>query len=356
MSENNSNSAKIETTNDSKQKKKSKGKKVVLWIIGILLALILALTIFLIMNPHWVSHIKAVYLALTQTEEQLQVKIDKANNDRIEAVQKEGYVNSPEIEAALAEGKITSQQHTQILLGKITLEAALSQTQNNQENPTDENVGDLNGEEETSESDEIEETDPVSPSPDGEKQNSDATVTTPDSTNSQQKDKVTDKTNEVGKTDTQTPPSLPQKPVDDKPIAEAPKPVTPQPPQQVTEPSADVSAVDERIAELITKMYVLKSTYVSQIEGIVAQMKAEFVKLPPEQRTTSAKQSIATGYMSKINAMEAQCDAQVNAVVSELRTLLKKNGRDVTLADTIVSTYNSEKENTKAYYINTYGD
>lgn len=339
-----------------KKKKKNIAKKIFLWIFGILIAIAVALTVFFIRNPHWWNHLMAVRRAIFQTEEETRNNLEKIQNQRIEEVNKEGLNLTKEAEEALVNKLIDEEQFKQILLGKITLEAALSQTQNNQENPTDENIGDLNGEEETSESDEIEETDPVSPSPDGEKQNSDATVTTPDSTNSQQKDKVTDKTNEVGKTDTQTPPSLPQKPVDDKPIAEAPKPVTPQPPQQVTEPSADVSAVDERIAELITKMYVLKSTYVSQIEGIVAQMKAEFVKLPPEQRTTSAKQSIATGYMSKINAMEAQCDAQVNAVVSELRTLLKKNGRDVTLADTIVSTYNSEKENTKAYYINTYGD
>ena len=348
MSENNSNSAKIEITNDSKQKKKSKGKKVVLWIIGILLALILALTVFLIKNPHWVSHIKAVYLALTQSEEQLQEKIDKANNDRIEAVQREGYVNSPEIEAALAEGKITSQQHTQILLGKLTLEAALSQTQNVPSNEEQQiPVADI---EKENEDEQI-----IVPENKEEERAEETAQPVPEKT--EQKDAQPENKPVEVKPDTGSTSTEQKAPVNqEKPAADT-KPVQ-NPENTVSAPpaAANQSQVDEKVAELITKMYVLKANYVSQIEGLVSQMKAEYVKLPPEQGTTSAKQSIASGYMAKINAMEAQCDAQVNAVVSELKTLLKNNGRDTALADAIVSTYNAEKENTKAYYINTYGD
>ena len=54
--------------------------------------------------------------------------------------------------------------------------------------------------------------------------------------------------------------------------------------------------------------------------------------------------------------MEAQCDAQVDAIVSELRPLLRESGKDMSLADSILSTYASEKENTKAYYLSQYGD
>ena len=52
----------------------------------------------------------------------------------------------------------------------------------------------------------------------------------------------------------------------------------------------------------------------------------------------------------------ADITARVKAVVDELRQLLKSNGEDTSLADTIWQTYLSEKENTKAYYISTYGD
>ena len=103
-------------------------------------------------------------------------------------------------------------------------------------------------------------------------------------------------------------------------------------------------------------MYVLKSEYEGSVAGIVESMKAEFVALPPEQRTRSSKSNIASRYMGTINAMEAQCDAQVDAIVAELKQVLKSSGRDLSLADTILSTYAAEKENTKAYYLSQYGD
>ena len=103
-------------------------------------------------------------------------------------------------------------------------------------------------------------------------------------------------------------------------------------------------------------MYVLKSEYEGSVAAIVESMKSEFAALPAGQRTTSAKSSIASRYMGTINSMEAQCDAQVNAIVSELRQVLSANGRDMSLADSILSTYAAEKENTKAYYLSQYGD
>ena len=127
--------------------------------------------------------------------------------------------------------------------------------------------------------------------------------------------------------------------------------------QQQSQPSASTgSSADEQIAALVTKMYVLKAEYEGAVAGIVESMKAQFSALPASERTTSSKSSIAASYMGQINSMEAQCDAQVNAIVSELRQVLSSNGRDTALADSILSTYASEKEATKAYYMSQYGD
>lgn len=388
MSKNAKNATVNSNNNEITTKKKSRGKKIFLWIVGILLVIILALTIFFIRNPHWWNHMMALRRALFQSEEQTLKELDKIQQHRIEEVQKEGFTLNKDIEKALADnlidstqfreilvgkytledaiaanealssGLITDEQYNDIVLGKITLQAALLQTQQpdveketqgseNNETPepdatdnTEREPG-VNADDKTPENKTEEETTPAV----NEKT---PTVSEKDTQKDTQKDK-TPQTNpdaQNGKTDT------PAKPVENGPAVNPPASSN----ETQTKPSQTSSEVDERIAELITRMYVLKSTYVGQIDGLVAQMKAQFVKLPPEQRTTSAKQSIATGYMSQINAMEAQCDAQVNSVVSELRTLLKNNGRDTSLADTIMSTYNSEKENTKAYYINTYGD
>ena len=111
---------------------------------------------------------------------------------------------------------------------------------------------------------------------------------------------------------------------------------------------------DEKIASLVAKMYSLKAQYTGKVEGVVSSMKAEYAALPKEQRTASAKSSIASSYLGTISSLEAQCDAQVNAVVSELREVLEKSGSDTSLADSILAAYANEKENTKAYYINKY--
>lgn len=115
-------------------------------------------------------------------------------------------------------------------------------------------------------------------------------------------------------------------------------------------------AVDEQVAGLVAKMYVYKSQYSGSISSLVSSMTGEYYKLPAEQQTYSNKVAIYNRYASQIATMEAQCDAQVNALVSELRALLSKNGRDTSLADSLLSAYAAEKENTKAYYVSRYAD
>lgn len=116
------------------------------------------------------------------------------------------------------------------------------------------------------------------------------------------------------------------------------------------------SEVDEQIAALVAKMYVYKSQYTGSISSIVSTMYYEFYALPKEQQVYSSKMAIYNNYAGQIASMEAQCDAQVFALVSELRALLKANGRDESLADSLLSAYNTEKENSKAYHISRYAD
>ncbi len=119
-----------------------------------------------------------------------------------------------------------------------------------------------------------------------------------------------------------------------------------------TQPS--YSKNDERIAQLVAKMYVLKSQYTGQVQGIVNKMISDFAALPPEERTTGAKTSIAQSYLGTITSLEAQCDAQVNAITTELRAVLKESGGDMALVNAIEKAYANEKEATKAYYLNKY--
>ena len=315
----------------------NKRKKTALKVIGIILLIIVV--VIGVFAFKYRSHIKAAVIWLTTSDEDIQKNIEAAKNQQTEVLNDSGFYANAEADEALASGEITAEQHTQILLGSLTLDEIRKQNSENTQNETSQN---------TETADEPQTEDEV------------------DKNEYQDTGSVND-TEDVGKTDSVVSenkmPSVPESvdeeraespPVSNKPV-ESDKESGSQTELQ-NQPADNTSNVDKRIAELVTKMYVLKSEYTGAVEGVVSSMKAEFVQLPPEQRTKSAKQSIAANYMSKINAMEVQCDAQVNAIVSELKKILEENGRDMSLVDAILSSYATEKENTKAYYLSTYGD
>ncbi len=286
------------------------------------------------------NHIEAAFLYFTTTSEEQQQKIDKAKEDQVNVLKDSGFNASKEASDALVAGEITKEEYTDILLGNITFEELMkSKAESNS----------------TVESDDVVNTENQTPETDNENVNGDEVKE--EQKSSENTEKTDEKTSD-GKNDVSSPAREENNKTgaqgnagqQSKPDANA------QANNSGNGASASVNDVDKQIAELVTKMYVLKSEYTGAVEGIVASMKAEYSKLPPEQRTKSSKQSIAASYMSRINSMEAQCDVQVETIVSELRKILKENGRDTSLADAIVSTYATEKANTKAYYLSTYGD
>jgi hypothetical protein len=304
------------------------------------IVLVLLLAVAGIFAYKFRSHIRSAVIFLTTSSEDIRGNIDKAKDEQSEALINVGFNASKELDEALQSGAITPEEHTQILLGNISLDEVLAKDQENTDPKPD---GEVN---EDQSSDGVEETQKETENsvPEENKKPVDdageENVALPEQNGS-------DKNNQH-KPDKEDKPKQPAN-KNDKPTDTSEKPSG----NGSTQGSSDA---DKRIAELVTKMYVLKAEYTGAINGVVASMKAEYSKLPREQQTTSSKAQIASGYIGKINAMEAQCDAQVNAIVSELRQILKNNGRDTVLADNILSAYATEKENTKAYYISTYGD
>ena len=306
--------------------KNNSKKKKALRIIGVVFLVIVL--VLCIIGFRFRSHIKAAIIFLTTSDEDIQKNIEAAKEQQSEILNSSGLYANKEADDALMAGEITAEQHTQILLGNLTLDELKEQN-----GETDENI--VSDEVET-EGEEVEDNAP---------EISDTVENV--QTDTQNKTDVSDeKTTDTpnNKTESVTVPETPSVNNSQQTTGQAALPV-----QQTSD-------ADKRIAELVTKMYVLKSEYTAAIDGIIASMKAEYTKLPQEQKTRSAKQNIATSYLGQINAMEIQCDAQVNAIVSELKQILKDNGRDMSLADAIASTYATEKENTKAYYLSTYGD
>jgi hypothetical protein len=124
---------------------------------------------------------------------------------------------------------------------------------------------------------------------------------------------------------------------------------TPQPSQT---PQPDHSA---EIRAQIAKLYVLKATFTSKLEGIVADTKAEFTSLPAEERTAAKKQEIVKSRITQLSNLERDCDQKVADTIAELRRLLKLDGQDEAVAKEAEAVYTEEKSLKKAYYIKELG-
>ena len=118
--------------------------------------------------------------------------------------------------------------------------------------------------------------------------------------------------------------------------------------------SKNNSDVDEKISEQIAKMYILKAQYTSSLEGLRSSIISEYKALPKEQQTKASKEALGKKALGIVAGMESSCDASVNAIISELKSILSSAGRDMSLISSIQTAYNNEKQLKKAYYINMY--
>lgn len=373
-----------EKKQDEAKKSFSKTKIIVLSIVGTLLAALIVFTAVFIV-PNW-GNIKAAWIWMTTSKEDISKNITAARQTAYDAAKNAGYEMTEDIYNAYVNGEITEQQMSDIVAKKYTLEEAREMNSAPQTQQTftpskldavealengeitdaqlslimsgEKTLDEVKSENQASENTDTQDGDQNSPEPDNddtqtpdasENGNSTGASFSQDALDAYKNGEISDsQLAEIGNNN-KTLEQAKQENTVQSPATNTTAPTSP--PAQSTG-----QTVDEQIASLITRMYVLKAEYEGKVAGIVDQMKADYSKLPAEQRTKAAKSSIATEYMGVINQMEAQCDGQVDLVVTELRTLLKDNGRDTSLADTIVSTYATEKENTKAYYLSTYGD
>ncbi|MBR2743589.1 MAG: hypothetical protein IKD89_08375 [Clostridia bacterium] len=103
-----------------------------------------------------------------------------------------------------------------------------------------------------------------------------------------------------------------------------------------------------QIQALITRAYVLQSSFESRANALIDQMKHEFWSLPKDQQNTANKMKVVRSYMSQIAAVENECDAEMNAIIASLKEY------DPSLASELESHYEDVKANTKASLISQY--
>lgn len=120
------------------------------------------------------------------------------------------------------------------------------------------------------------------------------------------------------------------------------------------EPSQSPSSEEDyqkALSELIARVYVLREEYLILLDNLQEEATADYKGTPKAQRTTSWLASFVSGYLAKGTALEKQCDKKMDAIVIEMETLIKKYNGDLSLVDTMISTYANEKSLKKAWYM-----
>ena len=90
---------------------------------------------------------------------------------------------------------------------------------------------------------------------------------------------------------------------------------------------------------------MLRASYTGKIDGLVGQALSDY------RAKKGTKSALISRYVSMGYALEGECDAQMEALLSELQTELKRTGEDSSLIGKIRSAYQTEKSLKKASII-----
>ncbi len=106
--------------------------------------------------------------------------------------------------------------------------------------------------------------------------------------------------------------------------------------------------------KIISQIYLLRAEYLNALDSLVGEAKSYYLSIPSSERTLAKKASFAETYTGKAVALEKQCDARMNNLLSQLKVVLEKEKKDLSIISEIKSLYNSEKELKKSALINKY--
>lgn len=129
---------------------------------------------------------------------------------------------------------------------------------------------------------------------------------------------------------------------------EAPK-TEPPPPATSEEVPPPQSQWEKDLSALIARVYVLREEYTIVLDNMQTEAKEEYRGMKNRTKKNLAK--FAQGYVGRALELEKTCDRQMDEIVTEMELILSENGGDMTLVDTVVETYASEKSLKKAWYM-----
>lgn len=105
-------------------------------------------------------------------------------------------------------------------------------------------------------------------------------------------------------------------------------------------PEEDENA--KKLKVLLTQAYVLRDSFVEQIEGVVDACREEYHQLDESKQTQTEKVRIVYAHLREVGAMEKECDTEFDEIASQIQEL------DPALAEQVRTQYENEKSLKKA--------
>lgn len=100
---------------------------------------------------------------------------------------------------------------------------------------------------------------------------------------------------------------------------------------------------DEQLAACIREIEALQTRSEKQLYGIIYDAYDEYMGHPASERNLMLKISVVLSKGGELNKAQSACDKEFKEIVTEMRKILKDNGRDQTLADEAERTYKQKK-------------
>lgn len=111
----------------------------------------------------------------------------------------------------------------------------------------------------------------------------------------------------------------------------------------VTASSKAETTCDEQLAACIRKIEALQTRSEKELYGIIYDAYDEYMGHPASERNLMLKISVVLSKSGELNKAQSACDKEFKEIVTEMRKILKDNGRDQTLADEAERTYKQKK-------------
>lgn len=129
-----------------------------------------------------------------------------------------------------------------------------------------------------------------------------------------------------------------------------PSQTTDQPPAATPSgtPDQETDQLQEQLQGYINQLYQVQDRYQQFLNDMVESTKKEFWSLPKDQQVQENKLEIVQSKVNDLIEQENACDAEVDAILDNIQSVLEQQGRSTDLVNEIRTYYEETKANWKA--------